>query len=79
MKEAIDNVCPRCCGMVPSNDYPGRYPGAGSRMTDDRSIEICSRCGLDEAIGRGLIPQAYWPILTRSSVPANAAIALPGD
>lgn len=64
-------ICPRCRGFIPSNERPGEYAGAGSRLTDNRSIEICSACGTDEAIGRGLIPQEAWPILTRTSVAAN--------
>lgn len=79
MNSATDNVCPRCGGMVPNNLQPGAYPGAGSRVTTDRSIEICSRCGVDEAVGRGTVPPEYWPILTRSSIPNNANVSLPGD
>ena len=58
---AIDApICPRCLGYIPSNEEPGAYVGAGSRW--NRSIEICSRCGEDEAMGRGVIPPDQWPI-----------------
>ena len=53
-------ICPRCLGYIPSNEEPGAYPGAGSRY--NRSIEICSWCGVDEAMGRGVIPPDQWPI-----------------
>jgi len=53
-------ICPRCLGYIPSNREPGAYPGAGSRY--NRSIEICSWCGSDEAFGRGVVPPDQWPI-----------------
>lgn len=37
--------------MIPSNENPGAFPGAISRVDD--STEICSRCGtLEGYIGR---------------------------
>ena len=58
---AIDApICPRCLRHIPNDTSPGAYPGAGSRW--DRSIEICSPCGFDEAAGRGVIPPDQWPI-----------------
>lgn len=40
--------CPRCGGFIPNNLEPGAYPGAISRL--DNETEICSSCGVDEAI-----------------------------
>lgn len=66
MKEAENNICPRCLGAVPSEADKGKYPGALSRVAD---VEICSLCGQDEAIGHfftegetGMIPVEQWPI-----------------
>ena len=60
MNDVGHPVCPRCLHYIPNDQTPGAYVGAGSRI--DRRIEICSPCGLDEAIGRGLIPVGQWPI-----------------
>jgi hypothetical protein len=72
-------ICPRCRGFIPNNDHPGEYEGALSRLTrtEDQStwVFICSACGLDEAMGRGLIPQAAWPLLTATSIPANLELS----
>lgn len=43
-----DIICPRCKGFIPNNDSPGAYPGALSRL--DNKTEICSDCGMDEAL-----------------------------
>lgn len=55
-------VCPRCMGFIPNNDTPGMYPGAISR-TDDVT-EICSGCGVDEAIENyangSPLPKTLW-------------------
>jgi len=40
--------CPICNGWIPNNDTPGKYPGALSRR--DNETEICSECGVIEAI-----------------------------
>ncbi len=42
-------VCPSCNGFIPNNDTPGAYPGALSRK--DNKTEICSSCGVKEALG----------------------------
>lgn len=59
-------ICPRCHGLVPSTLNPGAYPGAMSRATEYRDIEICSRCGTDEAICQAEIAVvelvANWPL-----------------
>jgi hypothetical protein len=41
-------ICPRCMGYIPNNYSPGEYPGAISRL--DNKTEICSECGVQEAI-----------------------------
>lgn len=55
-----DNTCPRCGHMIPNDTSPGAYPGAMSRLSS--GTEICSACGLDEAVGRGLVPETQWPL-----------------
>jgi hypothetical protein len=63
--------CPRCGEtMIPTNERPGEYQGAMSRIRvggarpgyASRSVEICSPCGTDEAMGRGQVPIEQWPI-----------------
>lgn len=41
-------ACPKCNGLIPSKDNVGAYPGALSRA--DNLTEICSDCGVAEAI-----------------------------
>jgi hypothetical protein len=41
-------ICPKCEGYIPNNVTPGAYPGALSRV--DNKTEICSECGILEAI-----------------------------
>ena len=55
----VKPVCPRCLGYIPSNAFAGQYPGAISRI--DNKTEVCSDCGLEEAI-LALIPLNQWPI-----------------
>jgi hypothetical protein len=53
--------CPRCdASAIPDDDAAGLHRGATSR-SDDRT-EICSDCGRDEAVGRGIIDADRWPI-----------------
>lgn len=41
--------CPRCTdNLIPNNWHPGKYPGAISRA--DNKTEVCSDCGVDEAL-----------------------------
>ena len=47
VKKAINFVCPRCGGGVPTDERRGEYEGALSRIAD---LEICSNCGDDEAM-----------------------------
>lgn len=62
--EATLPVCPRCMGFIPRNEVAGAYPGAMSRT--DNETEICSECGLEEALsglargGNG--SQEDWPV-----------------
>lgn len=75
MKNAENNICPRCLGAVPTEAAKGEYPGALSRVAD---VEICSLCGQDEAVGgmfsneNALIPQDQWP-LSREDVERRTA------
>lgn len=70
-------LCPRCGDTwIPINEAPGEYQGAMSRVRvgrgrpatehtaeyASRCIEICSPCGQDEAMGRGIVPMEDWPI-----------------
>jgi hypothetical protein len=41
-------ICPKCQGFIPNNETPGAYPGALSRR--DNETEICSACGVAEAL-----------------------------
>jgi hypothetical protein len=41
--------CPICAGPIPDAEHEGQYPGAVSRK--DNKTEICSQCGLAEAVG----------------------------
>lgn len=42
-------ICPRCeSNYIPNNEFPGEYPGALSRV--DNKTEICSECGVLEAL-----------------------------
>ena len=59
-------MCPRCAvTMIPNNETPGAYPGAISRV--DNETEICSSCGLDEALTIWfedyLAPIEKWPVV----------------
>jgi hypothetical protein len=51
-------ICPRCLGLIPTNDKPGEYPGAWSRRNRDQeyglsindSTQVCSACGDEESM-----------------------------
>lgn len=55
--------CPRCLGGM-------WWPGAGSRMTPERDLEVCGWCGSDEAdrdaLGLAPIPPSDWPVTALS-------------
>jgi hypothetical protein len=53
-------ICPRCLGYIPSNAFAGEYPGAISRV--DNKTEVCSDCGVEEAI-LALVSLDHWPIV----------------
>lgn len=56
--------CPRCGHYIPNDKEPGAYPGALSRT--DNKTEICSACGLEEAMQEfqagyaAMLPQSEW-------------------
>lgn len=52
--------CPRCDHLIPNDDQPGEFPGAVSRL--DNATEICSVCGVDEAVGNGVVRRVRWPV-----------------
>lgn len=58
------SMCPRCLGAVPNAAHPGKYPGALSRT--DNKTEICSDCGVREALEQHSVgqpaPQEKWGI-----------------
>ena len=47
-KTLNENECPRCGGGIPNDINKGAYPGALSRT--DNATEICSECGIYEAL-----------------------------
>jgi hypothetical protein len=61
-----DYICPRCLGFIPSNERPGAYPGALSRV--DNETEICSACGMEEATLL-LASKDQWPVQVHFSEP----------
>jgi len=69
-------VCPRCEGLIPSNEQPKQYMGAISRLTrsrrDGKPIEICSACGNEEAMQETFegfaTPIKDWPIMTDKAI-----------
>ena len=74
-KFIASGVCPRCEGLIPSNDRHGQYMGATSRLTRDvgkRTIEVCSDCGSEEALQEHFegfaTPVADWPVMTREAI-----------
>ena len=42
------SICPICGHFIPNDDTPGKFPGATSRR--DNKTEICTSCGIQEAI-----------------------------
>ena len=49
MTNLFNEDCPRCGGPIPNAEFKGKYPGAASRWAD-RTVEVCSACGQDEAL-----------------------------
>lgn len=61
----VPNICPRCQdNWIPNNQQPGHHPGAISRA--DNKTEICSACGVDEAMkdhfDNGCEQNNQWPV-----------------
>lgn len=64
----VPRICPRCNeNFIPSNENPGKYPGAISRADD--KTEICSMCGTEEAVevyaAGGCTALSDWPLGNR--------------
>lgn len=70
MLETDKHICPRCFGWIPSNERPGEYIGALSRI--DNKTQICSACGNEEAI-LALVPTDQWPIILYDDPVTNFA------
>lgn len=52
-------ICPSCNGFIPNNETPGAYPGALSRR--DNKTEICSACGVKEALEDFVLGSVHEP------------------
>lgn len=62
--------CPRCSQGIPSTEDIGKYPGAMSRWNS--AIEICSKCGVEEAL-------AEFSALMAGEDPASAIHPITGN
>jgi hypothetical protein len=74
-KQIDMGVCPRCEGLIPSNEHHKQYMGAISRLTRDKHskpIEICSDCGTEEGMQEHFegfaTPIKDWPIMTSNAI-----------
>lgn len=73
-KNPADFLCPRCGGLIPSNEEWGRYMGALSRHTRTREVtpvEVCSACGTEEALEQHfgeLTPLSEYPIINDTTI-----------
>jgi len=56
-------ICPKCEGFIPNNEMPGAYPGALSR--EDNKTEICSKCGMKEALADFSFAEMIWKFGSR--------------
>lgn len=70
-------VCPKCSGYIPSNENPGAYPGAISRA--DNKTEICSACGIAEAIGDFQLAHAEEVVVWKSVITLDQLRGVPQD
>lgn len=67
-------ICPRCGGLIPSNEQWGKYMGALSRHTRKRGeapVEVCSACGTEEAMEQHfgeLTPLEKYPIINDQTI-----------
>ncbi len=48
IRSVLANTCPRCESGIPNDAQRGAYSGAISRL--DNRTEICTSCGIEEAI-----------------------------
>lgn len=75
-KQIDMNICPRCEGLIPSNEHHGQYMGAISRLTRGQDahkpIEVCSTCGREEALQEHFegfaSPVKDWPVMTSDAI-----------
>lgn len=80
MSDAYDKDlvrCPKCSGYIPSNENPGAYPGAISRV--DNKTEICSACGVAEALGDFRLAHAEEVVVWKSVITLDLVRDLPDD
>jgi len=68
-------ICPRCEGLIPSNEHWGEYMGAISRLTRETGqaiLEVCSACGTEEALQEyefgSATPEAEFPVMTANAI-----------
>ena len=71
MSKPTHPICPRCGGPIPNAESPGAYPGALSRV--DNRTEICSRCGVLEALSGFMGEIRYEQELDNQEVAAEPA------
>jgi hypothetical protein len=80
MSDAYDKDlvrCPKCSGYIPSNENPGAYPGAISRA--DNKTEICSACGVAEALGDFRLANADKVVVWKSEITLDLLLGVPDD
>jgi hypothetical protein len=80
MSDAYDKDlvrCPKCSGYIPSNENPGAYPGAISRV--DNKTEICSACGVAEALGDFRLANADKVVVWKSEITLDLLLGVPDD
>lgn len=70
-------VCPKCSGYIPSNENPGAYPGAISRA--DNKTEICSACGMNEALDYFRLANAEKVVVWKSVITLDLVREVPED
>ena len=70
-------VCPKCSGYIPSNENPGAYPGAISRA--DNKTEICSACGMNEALDYFRLANADKVVVWKSVITLDQLLGVPDD
>lgn len=48
VKSVLEHTCPRCERGIPNDEQRGAYSGAISRL--DNRTEVCTSCGIEEAM-----------------------------